>query len=45
MEGGTLIVTVITYPSREVRDAVLETRMVDGMEASYRRLESQVLEG
>lgn len=45
VEGGTLIVTVITYPSREVRDAVLETGMVDGMEASYRRLESEVLEG
>ena len=30
---------VITYPNVEMRDAVLETGMVDGMEASYRRLE------
>jgi uncharacterized protein YndB with AHSA1/START domain len=39
-EGGTLLSVVITYPNVEMRDAVLETGMVDGMEASYRRLES-----
>lgn len=29
----------ITWPSREVRDATLATGMIDGMEASYARLE------
>ena len=38
--GGTLLSLVITYPSTEVRDIVLETGMVDGMEASYARLEA-----
>jgi uncharacterized protein YndB with AHSA1/START domain len=37
--GGTLLSVVITCPNIEIRDAVLETGMVDGMEASYRRLE------
>lgn len=39
---ATLISIVITYPSREVRDQVLATGMVEGMEASYDRLESLV---
>ena len=43
--GRTRIETRITYPSREVRDLVLETGMVDGMEASYARLETAVLGG
>ncbi len=43
VEGGTLLSLVITYPSAEVRDMVLATGMTDGMEASYARLESQVL--
>ncbi len=43
VEGGTLLATVITYPSAEVRDAILGTGMTDGMEMSYARLESQVL--
>lgn len=43
VEGGTLLSLVITYPSAEVRDAILGTGMTDGMEASYTRLESQVL--
>lgn len=43
VDGGTLLVTVITYPSAEVRDTVLATGMVDGMESSYARLESEVL--
>jgi uncharacterized protein YndB with AHSA1/START domain len=38
-DGHTLLSVVITYPNVEMRDAVLETGMVDGMEASYRRLE------
>ncbi len=35
----TRIQITITYPSREVRDMVLGTGMVDGMETSYARLE------
>jgi uncharacterized protein YndB with AHSA1/START domain len=37
--GGTLLTLVITFPSAEVRDIVLGTGMVDGMETSYARLE------
>lgn len=40
---GTLLTLVITYPSREVRDMVLGTGMVGGMEQSYARLENDVL--
>lgn len=43
VEGGTLLTLVITYPSLEVRDMVLGTGMVSGMEQSYARLESEVL--
>ncbi|CAN5715350.1 hypothetical protein BH23GEM11_BH23GEM11_10170 [soil metagenome] len=43
--GGTLVTYVITYPSAEVRAEVLATGMADGMEASYLRLEREVLEG
>lgn len=42
-DGGTLLSLVITYPSSELRDTVLATGMVDGMEASYARMESLVL--
>lgn len=41
--GGTLLTLVVTYPSREVRDMVLGTGMVGGMEQSYARLEREVL--
>lgn len=41
--GGTLMTLVITYPSAAVRDMVLGTGMVGGMEASYARLEVEVL--
>lgn len=41
--GGTLLSIVITYPSKELRDTILGTGMTDGMEASYARLERQVL--
>ena len=41
--GGTLLSLLITYPNVELRDTVLGTGMTDGMEASYRRLETQVL--
>lgn len=43
VEGGTLLSIVITYPSAEVRDMVLGTGMVGGMETSYARLETEVL--
>jgi hypothetical protein len=39
LAAGTLLSVVITYPSAEIRDTVLDTRMVDGMEASYARME------
>lgn len=42
VEHGTLLAILITYPSAEVRDIVLATGMTDGMETSYRRLESAV---
>ncbi|MFT4010768.1 MAG: SRPBCC family protein [Nocardioidaceae bacterium] len=43
VEGGTLLSIVMTYPSAEVRDLVLGTGMVSGMETSYARLEATVL--
>ncbi|MEY8566990.1 SRPBCC family protein [Corynebacterium sp.] len=36
---GTLLTLVITYPGEAVRDMILGTGMVDGMEASYARLD------
>lgn len=36
---GTLLSLVVTFPSAEVRDMVLDTGMVGGMETSYERLE------
>lgn len=42
IQGGTLLSLVITYPSKEIRDMALGTGMVDGMEASYARLEREV---
>lgn len=41
--GGTLVSVVITYPSAEMREAVLATGMTNGMESSYARLEDSVL--
>jgi uncharacterized protein YndB with AHSA1/START domain len=41
--GRTQVEVRITFPSREVRDTVLGTGMVDGMETSYARLETVVL--
>lgn len=43
MEGGTLLSLLITYPSKELRDMILGTGMTMGMEASYARLEQEVL--
>jgi uncharacterized protein YndB with AHSA1/START domain len=41
--GGTLLSIVITYPTKELRDMILGTGMTTGMEASYTRLEREVL--
>lgn len=39
-EGGlTTITTTVTYPSKEARDAALQTGMKDGMETSFARLD------
>ncbi|MGH7578205.1 MAG: SRPBCC family protein [Longimicrobiales bacterium] len=43
VEAGTLMTLVVTYPNAEVRDTVLGTGMVDGMERSYARLENEML--
>lgn len=40
---GTLVTTVIEYPTTELRDVVIDTGMVSGMEDSYSRLESQIV--
>lgn len=42
-DGVTLLSLLVTYPSVEQRDAILATGMTDGMEASYQRLEREVL--
>jgi uncharacterized protein YndB with AHSA1/START domain len=42
VEGGALMTMVVTYPDAAVRDAVLATGMVDGMERSYERLDGLV---
>ena len=40
---GTLLSYLITFPSTELRDTILGTGMTKGMEASYARLEREVL--
>jgi uncharacterized protein YndB with AHSA1/START domain len=45
VEGGTLLAMVMTFPDPTVRDSVLATGMTAGMEASYARLEAQLVEG
>jgi uncharacterized protein YndB with AHSA1/START domain len=42
-DGATLITLLIEYADLATRDIVLATGMVDGMEASYVRLERQLL--
>lgn len=42
-DGYTQLTLIVEYPSKEVREAVLATGMVDGMESSYQRLEREVL--
>lgn len=39
-DGLTLLTLYIGYPDKDTRDMVLATGMVDGMEASYARMES-----
>ena len=43
VQGGTLLSLVITYPDKATRDMILATGMTTGMEASYARLERDVL--
>jgi len=43
LHEGTLLSLLITYPSKELRDMILGTGMTTGMEASYARLEGEVL--
>jgi uncharacterized protein YndB with AHSA1/START domain len=43
--AGTLLVHVMTCPDPQTLETMLATGMTDGMEASYRRLESTVLAG
>lgn len=43
VEGGTLVTLLITYPDAATREMILATGMVDGMETSYARMESEVL--
>lgn len=42
-DGATLLTLLVEYPDKETRDMILATGMADGMEASYARLESEVL--
>lgn len=41
--GGTLLTILITYPNAEIREMVISTGMVEGMEVGYARLEREVL--
>lgn len=43
-DGATLLTLLIEYPDKETRDMILATGMADGMEASYARLEREVLQ-
>ena len=43
VEGGTLVSYLITYPDADVREQVIATGMVSGMEDGYARLERDVL--
>jgi uncharacterized protein YndB with AHSA1/START domain len=44
VEGGTLLTLIITYPDAATRDMILGTGMTKGMEQSYARLESELLD-
>jgi len=42
-DGVTLMTLYITYTDKEQRDMILATGMTDGMEASYARLERELV--
>lgn len=42
-DGATLVTVIIEYPDKTTRDMVLATGMTEGMEASYARLERELL--
>ncbi|GAA4283342.1 hypothetical protein GCM10022261_08730 [Brevibacterium daeguense] len=44
VDGGTLLTLLSTYLNAELREMILGTGMADGMEASYARLEREVLQ-
>jgi uncharacterized protein YndB with AHSA1/START domain len=43
VDGVTLMTLLITYPDLAQRDMILATGMTEGMEASYQRLEREIL--
>lgn len=43
-DGATLVTVLIEYPDIQTRDMILATGMADGMEASFARLEREVLD-
>ncbi|MGA9276314.1 SRPBCC domain-containing protein, partial [Ilumatobacter sp.] len=42
-DGATLLSVVITYPTTDLLEQIMATGMIDGMEASYARLEEAVI--
>lgn len=44
VDGVTLLTLYVTYVNQEQRDMILATGMTDGMEASYARLEREVVD-
>lgn len=42
-DGATLVTVLIEYPDKDTRDMILATGMAEGMEASFARLERQLL--
>lgn len=43
-DGATLVTVLIEYPDKDTRDMILGTGMVDGMEASFARLQRTILD-
>jgi len=43
LDGVTLLTLLITFPDMSQRDMILATGMTDGMEASYQRLERELI--
>jgi uncharacterized protein YndB with AHSA1/START domain len=42
-DGRTTSVNTVLYPSKEARDGALNTRMAEGMEAGYARLDAMLV--